>query len=153
MFVLEDRSVFERYLGELRMGSGRHRAARSLGVSASAVSAWIKSAGRESEAAEAQEAEEEALEKVEDVLFEAALAGEPWAVDKWLKHRAPEKWSERALAAGGQLALGSGSDLAGEVQRMALALALREGVEVGRSLGAIEARKESAIDTTSSEQT
>lgn len=34
----------------------------------------------------------EATEPIEGALYQAALAGEPWAVQKWLQHRDKERW-------------------------------------------------------------
>ena len=98
-FVLEDAEKWGRYLGELRTGAGRHRAARSVGVTRKAVEAWLSEHPKE--AAAAAEAESEALEAVEDRLWEAAVTGEPWAVKMWLERRAPDRWSERGAGGGG----------------------------------------------------
>lgn len=91
---------WQRYLGELRVGSGRYRAARAVGKTKAAVEGWLKR--HADRAAEAREAEAEALEAVEAVLWEAAQAGEPWAVKLWLKERAPERWATTERGARGQ---------------------------------------------------
>jgi transposase-like protein len=80
------------YLALLRAGHGRINAARSLGISPDTVRRYARASEefRESVA----EAEEEAAEPVEAKLYEAALAGEPWAVTKWLAARMRARWGE-----------------------------------------------------------
>lgn len=90
-----------------------------------AVTNWLKS--RPLEAQEARDAEDEFTEQVEDKLAEAALAGEPWAINLWLKKRAPERWADRErVNVGGNVnvvALSSSSELG----RMLTALGVGSG--------------------------
>lgn len=82
------------YLGALRTGSGPHKAAKELGAG------WTKRkvdsylAGRPDRRLEAEDAEDEAAGALEEVLYEMALAGDTWAMGKWLSHRAPQRWKE-----------------------------------------------------------
>jgi hypothetical protein len=107
---------WQKYLGELRVGSGRYRAARAVGKTKASMGNWLRH--HADRASEAQEAEAEALEAVESVLWEAAQAGEPWAVKLWLKERAPERWAttERGSRGATNVLVVSPDDLARLVQ-------------------------------------
>lgn len=98
-----DEDAWQTYLGALRVGEGRHRAAKRLGLTARAVSAWLKV--NPDRQLDVDDAEDEAVELVEDRLFEAATMGEPWAVQKWLTGRAPERWKPES--AGSRLSAGT----------------------------------------------
>lgn len=108
-FPLEDPDTFEQYLGALRIGEGPHRAAKRIGLTAAKVRNWLKSHPDESDLV--AEAESEAAEAVEDRLYESALAGEPWAIQTWLRNRAPERW--KAEAKNGALNVGTVNILQG----------------------------------------
>ncbi len=129
--VLLDADTWSMYLGELRTGAGRFRAAKKVGLGARQITAWLKN--RPALLEEAKDAALEAAEVVEDKLYEAAVAGEPWAVVRWLKERG-EGWSEPAAGTGGGLNVGTLNLLVApeELSRMMAALpAPPAAIEVG----------------------
>lgn len=89
----DDPDLFERYLGELRTGEGRSRAARAVGLDPRQVGVILSE--RQDLVEEVETAEQEMTDRVEAVLAEAALKGEPWAVVLWLKKRAAPRWGDR----------------------------------------------------------
>lgn len=93
MSRLDDPELLERYLGEIRTGEGRSRAARAVGLDPRLVGKELME--RQDLIDVIEEAEQEMTDKVEAVLAEAALAGEPWAVTLWLKKRAAPRWGDR----------------------------------------------------------
>lgn len=97
-FVLEDPDKWQEYLGAIRVGQGKHKAAARVGTTARKVSAWLKTRPEQQE--DLTDAEDAATELVEERLYEAALAGEPWAVSQWVRNRAPERWKAEQKANG-----------------------------------------------------
>lgn len=88
------RDELSAYLEHIRLGEGLHRAARKIGVDPRLVRQARKVNPEFDEMV--KEAETEAAEPVESVLYSAALAGEPWAVQLWLKQRSSARWSPPA---------------------------------------------------------
>ena len=84
--------VQEAYLTLIRAGHGRVFSARQVGVWPGTVTKYRRASPEFDEAV--REAEEEASEPVEAQLYEAAKAGEPWAVKEWLSKRSPDRWAD-----------------------------------------------------------
>lgn len=108
------------YLALLRAGHGRIFSARQVGVAPSTVDKYRKASPEF--AAGVAEAEEEASEPVEAQLYEAAKAGEPWAVKEWLAKRSPARWADtRKVEVSGsvvhEMEVGSGLGRVLELQR------------------------------------
>lgn len=81
------------YVALVRSGGGLSRSAKKLGWTMRTVDVARKADPEFAE--DVRMALEEASEPVEDVLYEAALRGEPWAVQMWLKGRLRERWSDK----------------------------------------------------------
>lgn len=90
--------VREVYLRLLRDGKGRFAAAAACGVHPETVRRHARASEDWREAV--LEAEAEACEQVEDKLWEAALDGQPWAVDRWLSSRASNRWAREKVGGG-----------------------------------------------------
>lgn len=139
------------YVALVRAGSGLVRSARRLGVSPATVRA-----ARKSDAvfdADVRDAQAEAAEPIEDVLYEAAQRGEPWAVQMWLKGALRERWSDKlevAVEHSGTVEIEAGTRLEGiarlqsELARRASALEARswessgaDPLELGESSGTV----------------
>lgn len=86
--------VRERYLDLLRAGHGRLSACRAVGIHPDTMRRFSRHS--EEFRAAVADAEEEAAEPVEAKLYEAATAGEPWAVKEWLSKRATARWGDPA---------------------------------------------------------
>jgi hypothetical protein len=85
--------TLERYLDLLREGRRRGQAAREVGVHRSTIADHRKL--DEAFAAEERLAEMDAVEQVEESLFQAALAGNVTAIQVFLYNRAPERWADK----------------------------------------------------------
>jgi len=90
------------FLAVVKQGLTRAEAAERAGVSTATVRATIKMGldehGQPREgtfAYDLKEIELDQLERVESKLYEAALRGEPWAVQMWLKGKARDTWAEK----------------------------------------------------------
>ena len=89
-----DDSVKSQFLDLLRKGARRHAAARSLGVHPDTV----RNARRRDPSFDEDciLAEQEAVEKIEDELWEAATERkEPWAIQMLLKQLDGDRWREK----------------------------------------------------------
>lgn len=92
----DDPDLVERYLGCIRTGDLRYEAARSVGVTPRHVQLF---AANHPEFADAlADAEAEAAEPIERAVYEAAVAGEEWAVKLWLGRRQKDRWGETKAA-------------------------------------------------------
>ena len=81
------------YLGLLRQGHTRGLAASLVGIHRATVSIHMK---KDSGFAEAvSEAESDAVGKVENALFEAAISGNVTAIQVYLYNRNSERWADR----------------------------------------------------------
>jgi hypothetical protein len=81
------------FLDLVRAGKRRGAAAQECGVSRETVR--LHMARDPAFAAEVEDAELDAVEKVEDALYQAALAGNVVAAQVWLYNRAPDRWQDR----------------------------------------------------------
>ncbi len=81
------------YLDALREGKRRGQAARDVGIHRSTIVDYRKLDA--TFAAEEVLAERDAIEQVEESLFQAALAGNVTAIQVFLYNRAPERWADR----------------------------------------------------------
>ncbi len=83
----------DEYLALLRQGHTRGLAASLVGIHRATVSIHMK---KDSGFAEAvSEAESDAIGKVENALFEAAISGNVTAIQVYLYNREPERWADR----------------------------------------------------------
>lgn len=94
-FPLDDPERWETFLGLVRTGKTFGSAARTVGMTRAAVAAYLS--GRPDRARDFLEAEAEATETIEEVLYEAASAGERWAVTMWLERRDRDRWAPAAV--------------------------------------------------------
>lgn len=97
MTAKEPKTVFDdavkaEYLRLIQAGYLRFDAAKRLGVTNTDVKRHFKADPEFQEAL--IEAELEATEPVENVLYKAALLGEPWAVKEWLTKRDKQRWAD-----------------------------------------------------------
>ena len=81
------------YLKELRSGLRRGAAAESVGVTRWTVRNHIKEDPEFGSAC--LEAEQDAIEEVEDALYDAAIAGNVVAIQVILYNRDPQRWADR----------------------------------------------------------
>ncbi len=83
----------DEYLALLRQGHTRGLAASLVGIHRATVSTHMK---KDNEFADAvSEAESDAIGKVENALFEAAISGNVTAIQVYLYNRNPERWADR----------------------------------------------------------
>lgn len=81
------------YVRKLRAGGLRYESAEELGLLAEQIRVAVRD---DSDfRAACQDAVLAANEPVESALYKAAIAGEPWAVTFYLKHRDRERWGEQ----------------------------------------------------------
>jgi hypothetical protein len=92
--VLDDEQHWQVLLGEIRTGMQLMTACKAAGVSKRALKEYVST--RPVRLAELSEAQEEAAEAVEEVLYAAAKAGEPWAVKMWLPAMNADRWGKQA---------------------------------------------------------
>jgi len=83
----------DEYLGLLRQGHTRGLAASLVGIHRATVSTHMKKDTGFAEAV--SEAESDAIGKVENALFEAAMSGNVTAIQVYLYNRNPERWADR----------------------------------------------------------
>lgn len=113
--------VRETYLALIRAGHGRLSACRAVGVHPDTMRRFARHSEEFKQAM--IDAEEEAAEPVEAKLYEAALAGEPWAVKEWLTKRNRARWGDPAqrveVEVSGTVAVEAGPGLEAVVGRVA----------------------------------
>src|SRR5687768_14396747 len=85
--------TIEAYLDLLREGKRRGQAAREVGVHRSTIADYRRLS--DEFATEERDAERDAIEQVEESLFQTALAGNVTAIQVFLYNRAPERWADR----------------------------------------------------------
>jgi len=83
----------DEYLELLRQGHTRGHAASLVGIHRATVGIHMKKDRGFAEAV--SEAESDAIGKVENALFEAAISGNVTAIQVYLYNRNPERWSDR----------------------------------------------------------
>ncbi len=83
----------DEYLGLLRQGHTRGLAASLVGIHRATASIHMKKDTGFAEAV--SEAESDAVGKVENALFEAAISGNVTAIQVYLYNRNPERWADR----------------------------------------------------------
>jgi hypothetical protein len=83
----------DEYLALLRQGHTRGLAASLVGIHRATVSTHMKKDKGFAEAV--SEAESDAIGKVENALFEAAISGNVTAIQVYLYNRNPERWADR----------------------------------------------------------
>ncbi len=83
------------YLEMLRKGFGRYKAQDFIGSDRRAVRYYLEIHPEFRD--EILAAEEEASEPVENVLYQRAIDGEPWAVKMWLQGRMYQRWGEKSV--------------------------------------------------------
>jgi len=83
----------DEYLALLRQGHTRGLAASLVGIHRATVSTHMKKENGFAEAV--SEAESDAIGKVENALFEAAMSGNVTAIQVYLYNRNPERWTDR----------------------------------------------------------
>ncbi|MFC1929742.1 class I SAM-dependent methyltransferase [Chloroflexota bacterium] len=83
----------DEYLELLRQGHTRGLAASLVGIHRATVSTHMKKDKGFAEAV--SEAESDAIGKVENALFEAAISGNVTAIQVYLYNRNPERWADR----------------------------------------------------------
>jgi hypothetical protein len=83
----------ETYLEALRQGMGRKQAARSIGVGIRTVQRYANQHPRWVE--DRDEAEAEAIEQVENALFNTAINGNVSASIFFLTNRHPDRWTDK----------------------------------------------------------
>lgn len=88
-----DRAMKDRYLEHIRSGSLPRESARIVGIDYSTVRRHAQA--DQSFYDEIVDAREHATEAVEKVLYEAALAGEPWAVGRWMEANDRTKYGKK----------------------------------------------------------
>lgn len=81
------------YIDALKSGLRKGDAAKAIGVARGTV--WKAAEEDEEFRARIEEAAEEAVEAVEDALYEAALSGNVVAIQVVLYNRAPGRWADR----------------------------------------------------------
>jgi len=82
-----------RYLGALRQGLRRSKAARVANVSRETIRQHLKN--DKAFAERVAEAEEDACDVIEDVLWQKALTGHFPSIKLWLENRSPDRWKDR----------------------------------------------------------
>ena len=88
-----DRAKKDQYVGLVREGVRRGKAASQTGVDPTTVQRHMKR--YKSFAAEVSQAEMVADDEVEESLYNAAISGNVTACQVWLYNRRPEAWSDR----------------------------------------------------------
>lgn len=83
----------EEYLALLRQGHTRGLAASLVGIHRATVSIHMKKDNGFAKAV--SEAESDAIGKVENALFEAAIGGNITAIQVYLYNRNPDRWTDR----------------------------------------------------------
>lgn len=83
----------EDFVELIRRGVLKYDAATRLGVSVPQIEYAVRN--DPDFRADLEDAQREATEPVENALYEAAKAGEPWANKFWLAHADPVKWGDK----------------------------------------------------------